>query len=90
MLRFAGGPDPEGKGWIPNITQHEDGIASWSERDIAHLLETGMNPEYDSVGSSMADVVVNTGKLSAEDRAAMAAYLKSLPPRAGRAPPSKE
>ena len=87
-LRFAGGPDPEGRGWVPNITPHADGMASWSRDDISALLETGLTPEYDSVGSSMADVVENTSKLSPEDRAAMAAYLKSLPPRPGKKPPS--
>ena len=84
--RFAGGPDPEGKGWVPNITPHSDGIGSWSQKDIAYLLESGFTPEFDSVGSTMADVVANTGKLSSDDRAAMAAYLRSLPPRAGKAP----
>lgn len=88
--RFAGGPDPEGKGWVPNITPHEDGLASWSVSDIAYLLESGFTPDYDSVGSSMADVVANTSKLSAEDRAAIAAYLKSLPPRPGARPRSRQ
>jgi len=85
--RFSGGPNPEGKGWVPNITPHPDGLASWSANDIAYLLESGFTPEYDSVGSSMADVVTNASKLSAGDRAAMAAYLKSLPPRPGKPPP---
>lgn len=84
--RFAGGPDPEGKGWVPNITPHADGLASWSAKDIAYLLESGFTPDYDSVGSRMADVVANTSKLSAADREAMAAYLKSLPPRPGARP----
>lgn len=87
--RFAGGVDAEGKGWVPNITPHADGIASWSEKDIAYLLESGLTPENDSVGSTMADVAANTGKLTPEDRAAMAAYLKSLPPRPGKPPPKK-
>jgi mono/diheme cytochrome c family protein len=87
--RFAGGPDPEGKGWIPNITPHPEGIEKWSEKDIAYLLESGFTPDNDSVGSSMADVVANTSKLSPEDRNAMAAYLKSVPPRPGKAPPKK-
>jgi len=87
--RFAGGPDPEGKGFIPNITPGQNGIGAWSEKDIAYLLETGTTPDYDSVGSSMADVVINTGKLPAQDREAIAAYLKSLPPRAGKAPAKK-
>jgi mono/diheme cytochrome c family protein len=87
--RFAGGLDAEGKGWVPNITPGEDGIGAWSEKDIAYLLETGTTPDYDQIGSSMADVVLNTAKLSPEDRNAMAAYLKSLPPRPGKAPPKK-
>jgi mono/diheme cytochrome c family protein len=82
--RFAGGPDAEGKGWVPNITPHPDGLANWSAADIAYLLQSGMTPDSDSVGSSMADVVRNTAKLSDADRAAMAAYLKTLPPRPGR------
>ena len=86
--RFAGGPDPEGKGWIANITPHADGLADWSQADIAELLASGFTPEYDSVGGTMADVVANTAKLSAEDRASMAAYLKSLPARPGKRPAS--
>jgi mono/diheme cytochrome c family protein len=85
--RFGGGPDPEGKGWVPNITPHPDGIATWSANDIVYLLETGLTPDSDAVGSTMADVVLNTARLSAEDRAAMAAYLKTLPPRPGKGPP---
>jgi mono/diheme cytochrome c family protein len=84
--RFAGGVDAEGSGWVPNITPHPDGIGKWSEKDIAYLLESGFNPGFDSVGSTMADVVLNTAMLSAADRNAMAAYLKSLPPRPGKAP----
>ena len=77
--RFAGGPDAEGKGWVPNITPHADGIASWSAKDIAYLLQSGLTPESDSVGSNMADVVRSTAKLSDADRNAIAAYIKALP-----------
>lgn len=84
--RFAGGPDAEGKGWVPNITPHADGIPDYSVKDIAYLLETGFTPDLDSVGSSMADVVANTSKLSAADRLAIATYIKSLPPRPGKRP----
>jgi mono/diheme cytochrome c family protein len=84
--RFAGGPNPDRKGWVPNITPHPDGLASWSEKNIAYLLQSGATPDADSVGSNMADVVLNTAKLPPEDRAAMAAYLKSLPPRPGKPP----
>jgi mono/diheme cytochrome c family protein len=82
--RFAGGPDAEGKGWVPNITPHADGLATWSAKDIAYLLQSGSTPGGDSVGSNMADVVRNTAKLSDADRAAIAVYLKALPPRPGR------
>ncbi len=84
--RYGGGPDPEGKGWVPNITPHADGLAKWSAKDIAYFLESGFNPDYDAAGGSMADVVLNTGKLTPEDRAAMAAYLRSLPAIPGKSP----
>jgi mono/diheme cytochrome c family protein len=86
--RFAGGPNPDGEGWIPNITQK--GLADWSEKDIAYMLETGMTPDGDSVGSSMTEVVRNCSQLSAEDHAAIAAYVKSLPPVEGPPKPVKK
>jgi len=82
--RFAGGPNPDGEGWIPNITQA--GIGDYSVSDIEEVLTTGATPE-DSVGGSMVAVVRNTSQLSAEDRAAMAIYIKSLPPVEGPKPP---
>jgi mono/diheme cytochrome c family protein len=85
--RFAGGPDPEGEGWVPNITQK--GIGEWSANDIAYFLETGQTPDGDSVGGSMARVIRNTTQLSPEDRAAIAEYLKSLPPVEGPPRPKK-
>ena len=82
--RFAGGPDPEGKGFVPNITPHADGLAKWRDKDIVYLLETGQTPDGDAVGGSMTDVTTNTSLLSEADRAAMAAYLKTLPAIAGK------
>jgi mono/diheme cytochrome c family protein len=75
--RFAGGPNPEGKGWVPNITQK--GLKDWSKNDIEFMLETGQLPDGDSVGQQMTAVVRNTAELAAADRAAIATYLKSLP-----------
>jgi mono/diheme cytochrome c family protein len=86
--RFAGGPDLEGKGWVPNITQK--GLADYSEDDIAHLLETGQMPDGDSVGGAMTAVIRNTSQLPAADREAMAVYLKSLAPLDGPARPQKK
>lgn len=85
--RFSGGPNIEGKGWVPNITQK--GIADYSENDIAYLLETGQMPDGDSVGGPMRAVIRNTSQLPAADREAMAVYLKSLPPLEGPRPPKK-
>jgi mono/diheme cytochrome c family protein len=85
--RFAGGPNPEGEGWVPNITQH--GLGDWSEKDIAYFLETGEMPDGDTAGGSMARVIKNTSRLSSEDRASMAEYLKSLPPVEGPPRPKR-
>ncbi|WP_316175800.1 MULTISPECIES: cytochrome c [unclassified Bradyrhizobium] len=85
--RLAGGPDPEGQGFVPNITQK--GLADWSESDISYFLETGQLPDGDSAGGSMARVIRNTSQLTPEDRKAMAVYLKSLPPVEGPPKPKK-
>jgi mono/diheme cytochrome c family protein len=77
--RFAGGPDPEGTGFIPNITPAQ--IGDWSEDDIVALLTTGRTPSGKRVGSSMADVVTNTAMLPESDRRAIAVFIKSLPAR---------
>jgi mono/diheme cytochrome c family protein len=86
--RFAGGPSPDGKDWVPNITQH--GLSSWSVEDLAKLLETGENRDADTVGGDMGKVVSNTKELSDADRKAMAAYVKSLPPVEGPSRPEKK
>ncbi|PSO22542.1 cytochrome c [Bradyrhizobium sp. MOS002] len=75
--RFAGGPNPEGEGWVPNITQK--GLGEWSAKDIAYFLKTGELPDGDSVGGAMTRVIKNTSQLPDDDLAAMADYLKSLP-----------
>lgn len=85
--RFAGGPNPEGKGWVPNITQK--GLGDWSVKDIAWLLQNGMTPDGDSVGSTMTKVVRNTERISDADRLAIATYIKSLPPVDGPPRPKK-
>ncbi len=86
--RFAGGPDSEGgDGFVPNITQK--GLADWSEKDIATMLESGDLPDGDRVGGAMVKVVRNTAQLGADDRAAIAAYIKSLPPVDGPARPQR-
>jgi mono/diheme cytochrome c family protein len=85
--RFAGGPDPDGKGWVPNITQK--GISDWGEKDIAYFLESGQTPDGDSAGGSMVSVIRNISQLSEADRNAIATYIKSLPPVDGPPKPKK-
>ena len=86
--RFAGGPNLEGEGWVPNITQK--GIGKWSEKEIADFLETGEMPEGDTASGLMRSVIKNLSQLTATDRAAMAEYLKSLPPVVGPTPPKRK
>ena len=85
--RFAGGPNPEGEGWVPNITQK--GPSEWSDKDIAYFLETGQTPDGDTAGGAMVRVIKNTSQLTPEDRAAIAEYIKSLPPVEGPPRPKK-
>ena len=49
-----------------------------------------MNPAGDFAGGAMAEVIRNTSLLGAEDRAAIAAYLVTLPPVQGPPPPPKK
>ena len=92
---FAGGPAPDGKGFVPNITpaglQHwGDDNTAWKEKDIASYLSDGMDPAGDYAGGAMAEVIRNTALLSADDRSAIATYIASLPPRQGPKPPDKK
>jgi mono/diheme cytochrome c family protein len=86
--RFAGGPDPEGQGWVPNITRK--GLSDWSDKDIAYFLESGQTPDGDSAGGSMVRVIRNTSQLPPSDRAAIADYVKALPPVEGPPKPPKK
>ena len=54
------------------------------------MLKTGDTPDGDSVGGAMTAVIRNTSQLTDEDRAGMAAYLKSLPPVDGPPKPEKK
>jgi mono/diheme cytochrome c family protein len=85
---FAGAKSPEG-GTVPNITPSADGIGDWTEEDIAYLLETGNTPDFDVIGETMAPVQENMAKLTLQDRNAIAAFIKSLPPRPNAVQKSK-
>ncbi|MGX5830850.1 c-type cytochrome [Mesorhizobium sp. 43Arga] len=86
---LAGAVAAEGSGIVPNITSGKGGLANWSEADIANYLETGFTPNFDSVGGAMVDVQRNMAELTAGDRAAIAAYLKAVPPHPNGYPARK-
>jgi len=70
---------------VPNITPHRDGIGAWSRAALIQFLETGVRPDGRRTAGEMAHVIEEmTRPLSAADRAAMADYLLSLPPRCCR------
>lgn len=79
--RFLAGTleGPDGKK-VPNITPDgKTGIGNWTLDDIIGLLTDGHTPDFDFVGGSMAEIVKTTARLSAEDRRAVAVYLRSVP-----------
>ena len=87
--RMAGGPDPHGKGWVSNISQHEKALGKWSAQDIAGFLKTGLTSDGDVIGGSMAAVIKNMAQLSDADLLAMGEYLKTLPVLQSPPRPSK-
>jgi mono/diheme cytochrome c family protein len=74
---MAGAPNPTGTGTIPPLTPD---ALTWSEAEIAAYLADGFTPEFDTAGGQMASVVHNLSNLPEDDRLAIAAYLKALPP----------
>lgn len=89
-----GGPDPArelagnpmgfeipglGVFYPPNLTPDmETGLGSWSAEDIATALRTGARPDGRELSPAMP--WRSYAAISDEDVAALAAYLKSLPP----------
>jgi len=79
---LAGAANLEGDGRIPDITPASRSVGEWSAKDIVYYLETGFTPEFDTVGGSMVAVQENLARLSPDDRAAIAVYLKAIPAQA--------
>ncbi len=79
VARWLGGAaELEGEGSVPNITPGGKSIGEWAKADIAYYLESGFTPEFDTVGGTMVAVQENMAKLTAEDREAIAVYLKAV------------
>lgn len=79
---LAGTPDGPNGELVPNITPHpETGIGGWSQGDIVTLMKEGLKPDYDDVQGSMAEAIRDSlSHLTDDDLAAIAVYLKSIPP----------
>lgn len=75
---LAGGKGPDGKR-IPNLTPTR--LKKWDDRELKDFLQTGLTPDGDVAAETMGEVIRNTtSRLTAEDLAALMAYLRSLPP----------
>lgn len=65
-----------------NLTgSRPDGLGAWTAAEIAGYLKTGVGPHATAVGPMQDVVSYSTRLMSDADRAAIAAYLKSLPPQ---------
>lgn len=67
-----GAPNPSGTGRIPAIAG--EGF-TWTAFDVSAYLETGLTPDFDVVGGSMAPVVRNLQQLDKAELDAIAAYV---------------
>lgn len=81
--RFLSGSVLEGW-YAKNLRDEGTGLATWSEPELVAFLKTGRNDRTAAFGS-MSDVVQHSLQhLTEDDLTAIARYLKSLRPRAGR------
>jgi cytochrome c553 len=69
----------------PNLTSHPDaGLGRWSAQDIVRAVRTGVRPDGRQLAPAMPWHAYSA--LTDQDAAALAAYLKSLPPSPNRVP----
>ncbi|NNM77803.1 cytochrome c [Sphingomonas sp. ID1715] len=79
--------------WVAvNLTgDPQQGLASWGEADIVEYLRSGRNARASASGSMQEVIYYSTSRMSDADLAAIATYLKDLPPgapKSGRKAPS--
>jgi mono/diheme cytochrome c family protein len=69
-----------------------EGLGRWSQDELVQFLATGVNRHATAAGPMLEKVTASTGRMTAQDRAAIATYLKSLPPQKQAAfePPRRE
>jgi mono/diheme cytochrome c family protein len=79
---LAGNPAGPDGDKVPNLTPGPGGLSEWSDSDIAYALKSGVTPDGDFLSDAMGEVIENsTSRLTDGDLAAIAKYLKDLPPR---------
>ncbi len=86
-----GGGDPLktdfGTFYAPNISPHPtDGVGGWSLADFANAMQRGVDPEGEHLYPAFP--YSSYVKMKSGDIADLWAFLKTLPPVAGQAPPS--
>jgi mono/diheme cytochrome c family protein len=64
------------------------GLASWTAADIEEYLKSGRNARATASGSMQEVIGLSTSRMEGADRAAIAAYLKGLPPSPAPRPPA--
>jgi mono/diheme cytochrome c family protein len=78
---LAGGQVQDGWSAVNLRSNDAAGLGRWSAQELVDLLKDGHSVSHGVIGSAMGDVVVHsTQHLHDDDLAAIAAYLKSLPP----------
>jgi mono/diheme cytochrome c family protein len=74
---LAGGKGLDGKR-VPNLTPTR--LKTWSDAELRQFFLTGDTPDGDSAAGPMDEVIrTETSRLTAQDRDAMIAYLRTLP-----------
>lgn len=77
------GEEFPGTAQAPNISQHlEDGIGAWTDGEILRAFREGVNKDGDALFPFMP--YTNYKNLSDEDALAVVAYLRTIPPKAGK------
>ena len=78
--RFLGGV--KGDDGAPNLTPTR--LKKWDDGELKDFLSSGLTPDGDVAGETMAEVIRNTtSQLGKADLDALVAYLRSLPPLPG-------
>ena len=72
------GPGPWGVTVTANITPHADGIANYSDEDIANAIRKGLRPDGSKLSAPMAYWYYKN--ISDEDMKAIISYLRSMKP----------